>query len=210
MASWDARNTLSSAAFKKSVTRVSASDYSTARSPLTQEVQPEDIVDMKEKDWADMGEHDYDGDYIASTDPIHPVSTDYSHPIDDDEGSWIFNHFSSENFVPELDQTAWCWDDDNGESSIPIAASQEENTRSRINDKDLIAWGPEAEASASINDLNMDDLSIKEKVEKERIELIIDAFWTVVNGPTNTDEHLEHPRKDISILLHNLNMGPTT
>ncbi|OAG26582.1 hypothetical protein CC77DRAFT_924934 [Alternaria alternata] len=126
-ASWGARNI--SHAFKKSVARVSVSDYRIVRSPLKQEVQPEDVVDLKEKDWAEMDDHDYDGDYIASTDPIHPVSTDHSHPPDDDDdGSWIFNHFSSEELeasndgevVLDFDQTRWRWDNDNSENSIPI------------------------------------------------------------------------------------------
>jgi hypothetical protein len=214
VASWGARNI--SHAFKKSVARVSVSDYRTVRSPLKQEVQPEDVVDLKEKDWAEMDDHDYDGDYIASTDPIHPVSTDHSHPPDDDDdGSWIFNHFSSEELeasndgevVLDFDQTRWRWDNDNSENSIPIVKSQKENHTLKIDEKDLIAWGPEAEAPPMSVDVSMNGLIMREKLEKEQIELTIEAFWTVVNDSTiNTDYQPQQTTEDLSILLCDLDI----
>jgi hypothetical protein len=213
IASWSVRNI--SHTFKKSVARVSVSDYKTVRSPLKQEVQPEDVVDLKEKDWAEMDDHDYDGDYIASTDPIHPVSTDYSHPLDDDDGSWIFNHFSSEELeasngedvVLDFDQTGWSWDNDNSENSIPIVKSQEENHTLKIDEKDLIAWGPEAEAPPMSVDVSMNGLIMREKLEKEQIELTIEAFWTVVNDSTiNTDYQPQQTTEDLSILLCDLDI----
>lgn len=213
VASWGARNI--SHAFKKSVARVSVSDYRTVRSPLKQEVHPEDIVDLKEKDWAEMDDHDYDGDYIASTDPIHPVSTDYSHPLDNDDGSWIFNHFSSEELeasnnedvVLDFDQTGWSWDNDNSENSIPILRSQEENHTLKTDEKDLIAWGPGAEAPHMSVDISMNGLITREKLEKERIELTIEAFWTMVNDSTiNTDYQPQQTSEDLSILLYDLDI----
>ncbi|RYN39885.1 hypothetical protein AA0113_g8627 [Alternaria arborescens] len=213
VASWGARNI--SHAFKKSVARVSVSDYRTVRSPLKQEVRPEDVVDLKEKDWAEMDDRDYDGDYIASTDPIHPVSTDYSHPLDDDDGSWIFNHFSSEELeasnneevVLDFDQAGWSWDNDNSETSIPILRSQEENHTLKIDEKDLIAWGSGAEAPPMCVDVSMNGLSMREKLEKEQIELIIEAFWTVVNDSTiNTDYQPQQTTEDLSTLLYDLDI----
>ncbi|KAL1796311.1 hypothetical protein ACET3X_004851 [Alternaria dauci] len=214
MASWNARNF--SHTFKKSVARVSVSDYKTARSPLRQEVQPEDVVDSKEKDWAEMEDHDYDGDYIASTDPMHPVNTDYSHPLDDDDGSWIFNHFSSEELeasnggesVLDLDHAGWNWDNGNSENSTLTATSQEENTASMIDDHDLIAWGPEAEAPPMFVDISMHGLSMREKLEKEQIELVIETFWAVVNeSAINTDHQTQRTAEDLSILLCNLDIS---
>ncbi|CAN9269946.1 unnamed protein product [Alternaria sp. RS040] len=213
MASWGARNI--SHAFKKSVARVSVSDYRTVCSPLKQEVQPEDVVDLKEKDWAEMDDHDYDGDYIASTDPIHPISTDYSHPLDDDDGSWIFNHFSSEELeasndeglVLDFDQTGWSWDNDDSENSMPILRSQEENHTLKIDKKDLTAWGPGAEVPHVSVDISMNGLIMREKLEKEQIELTVEAFWTVVNDSTiNTDHQPQKTTEDLSILLCDLDI----
>jgi hypothetical protein len=201
MASWDARN-MASHAFKKSVARVDISDHSIARSPLTQEVRPEDVVDPKEKEkkWTDMDENDNDGDYIASTDPIHPVSTDYSHPLDDDDGSWILQHISpgateisgDGEVALDFDQDGWSWNNDDSENSVSmIAACQEEDTMPTVDSNHLITWEPEAEMSSMATDITMDGLSIREKLEKEQIELIIEAFWTVVDKSTDTDQQLQ-------------------
>ncbi|KAF1847376.1 uncharacterized protein K460DRAFT_255723, partial [Cucurbitaria berberidis CBS 394.84] len=118
-AAWDAR-TMFAQAPKPSVTRVGISEYKKARSPLLHEVRPEDVVEPDSgKTWAEMDENDYDGDYIASTDPIHPVSTDYSHPLDNDDGSWILNHLSPEELespktdvAVDFDGSTWSWGDD--------------------------------------------------------------------------------------------------
>jgi hypothetical protein len=184
VASWEARNMqIPPHAFKKSVARVGISDHQTAPSPLKQEVRPEDVVDSRKehvKDWTEMNEDDYDGDYVASTDPIHPVNTDYSHPLDDDDGSWILNHFSPEEMASpvgnlDFDQNGWSWDDNDdhndsekGVNSM-LAASQEENTTSQK-------------------------------------ELIIEAFWSFVNEPV---EIQQQAAGDISVILRSLDITST-
>ncbi|KAI4637759.1 hypothetical protein J4E83_000577 [Alternaria metachromatica] len=226
VASWDARNMqITSHAFKKSVARVSITDHRTARSPLTQEVRPEDVVDPKKhvKDWMEMDDNDYDGDYIASTDPIHPVSTDYSHPFDDDDGSWILNHFSPEEMESaagdlDFDQNGWSWDNndnvndsDSEKGGTPmIAKSQEENTTSQIGDNDLIAWGPEASASSKLSKISMDGLSMEQKHAKEQKELIINAFWVVVNESTEPRRQPDSKMEDLSVILRSLDISHST
>ncbi|KAI4955994.1 hypothetical protein J4E91_000204 [Alternaria rosae] len=204
--------------FKKSVAR-------TARSPLTQEVRPEDVVDPKDhvKDWTEMDENDYDGDYIASTDPIHPVSTDYSHPLDDDDGSWILNHFSPEEMETEaadldFDQNGWSWDNndhsndkDSDKGRIPLLAkSQEENTTSQIGGNDLIAWGPEASASSMLLKTSMDGLGMEQKHAKEQKELIISAFWVVVNDSTEPQRQSDSEMEDMNVILRSLDIPHIT
>jgi len=226
VASWDARNMqIPSHAFKKSVARVSITYHQTARSPLTLEVRPEDVVDPKKhnKDWTEMDANDYDGDYIASTDPIHPVSTDYSHPLDDDDGSWIFNHFSPEEMEPtagdlDFDQNGWSWDDsehandddsEKGEIRV-VAKSQEENTTSQIGHNDLIAWGPEASASSKLWEISMDGLSMEQKHAKKQKELIIDAFWVVVNESKEPQRQSDSRIDDLNVILRSLDISHDT
>ncbi|KAI4713095.1 hypothetical protein J4E89_002073 [Alternaria sp. Ai002NY15] len=196
-----------------------------ARSPLTQEIRPEDVVDPKKhmKDWTEMDENDYDGDYIASTDPIHPVSTDYSHSLDDDDGSWIFNHFSPEEMEPtagdlDFDQNGWSWDNsDNATDNDSetggirvVAESQEENTTSHIGDNDLIAWGPEASASSKVSKISMDGLSMEQNHAEEKRKVIIEAFWVVVNEPTESQRQSDSKIDDLNVILRNLNISHDT
>lgn len=230
MASWDAKNMqIPAHSFKKSVARVSITYHQTASSPLTQEVRPEDVVDPKKhvKDWTEMDEDDSDGDYIASTDPIHPVSTDYSHPLDDDDGNWILNHFSLEEMESaagdlDFDQNGWSWDNndnvndsdsdsDSETGGMPmIARSQEENTTSQIGDDDLIAWGPEASASSMLSSISMDGLSMEQKHAKEQKELIIDAFWVVVNESTEPQRQSNSKMEDLNVILRSLDISHNT
>jgi hypothetical protein len=219
VASWEARNMqIPPHAFKKSVARVGISDHQTAPSPLKQEVRPEEVVDSRKehvKDWTEMNEDDYDGDYVASTDPIHPVNTDYSHPLDDDDGSWILNHFSPEEMVSpvgdlDFDQNSWSWDDNDNDSNKGInsmlAASQEENTTSQIGDNDLLAWGPEATIPSISTDISMRCSDIKERLGREQKELIIETFWSVVNECVQIKEQAA---EDISGILHSLDITST-
>ncbi|KAI4703220.1 hypothetical protein J4E81_002097 [Alternaria sp. BMP 2799] len=214
-------------AFKKSVARVGITYHQTARSPLTQEVRPEDVVDPKKhgKDWMEMDDNDYDGDYNASTDPIHPVSTDYSHPLDDDDGSWILNHFSPEEMESaagdlDFDQNGWSWDNNDNDNdndsdsekggTPTIAKSREENTTSQISDNDLIAWGPEASASSMLSKVSMDGLSMEQKHAKEQKELIIDAFWAVVNESTEPQQQSDSKMEDVNVILRSLEISHNT
>jgi len=207
-ASWDARH-MASHAFKKSVTRVGVTHHTTARSPLQQELHPEDVVDAgRKKQWTDMKEQDYDGGYIASTDPIHPVHTDYSHPWDDDNGAWILNHLSAEELASQnedvsldLDHHHWNWDTDahaNNFSSEPAHWSTGTNA--------LIASSSLAQAH-------------EEAVREDQIQQVIQAFWEVVNNTANTTNNTStdtnRPDADqgphnLTPFLQNLDMTPTT
>jgi hypothetical protein len=221
VACWDARN-MPLHAFKKSVARVNVSDHKTARSPLIQEVRPEDVVDPKErmKDWSEMDENDYDGDYVASTDPIHPVSTDYSHPFDDDDGSWIFNQFSQEEMdassngdvVLDFDHDGWNWDNDDSKKSTTTTfnTSQEDNPTTQIDNDNLILWSPEATASSALTETSTNGLHIKEKLKQVHTELIIKAFNLFVHNPTNatTPQPRQLP-ENITSLLQTLDITPT-
>lgn len=222
VACWDARN-MPLHAFKKSVARVNVSDHKTARSPLIQEVRPEDVVDPKErmKDWSEMDENDYDGDYIASTDPIHPVSTDYSHPFDDDDGSWILNHFSQEEMdassngdvVLDFDHDGWSWDNNDNEKSTTTTfnTTQEDDPTTRISNDNLIPWNPEATTPPTLTETSTKDLHIKEKLKQEHTELIIKAFALFVHSSTNSKSpQPEHLPENITSLLRTLDIPPTT
>ncbi|KAF2027607.1 hypothetical protein EK21DRAFT_71615 [Setomelanomma holmii] len=129
-ASWDTRN-MFAPEVKPKVSRVKHSWYEKLPSPLPHEVLPEDVVDFKAKQWHEMDEHDYDGNYVASTDPVHPVTTDYSHPLDDDDGSWILQHISleevqaaaSDEWMDFNKGSQWTWDDSDTISIKPQTTS---------------------------------------------------------------------------------------
>ncbi|KAF2819278.1 hypothetical protein CC86DRAFT_307411 [Ophiobolus disseminans] len=127
-ASWDTRNVFAHAP-RPSVTRVKHNFYEKTASKLPQEILPEDVIDKAEKAWGELEEDDYDGNYVASTDPVHPVSTDYSHPWDDDDGDWILQHLSPEDVDPGFDDTidlhnhSWSWGDGDDNPKIGTQAN---------------------------------------------------------------------------------------
>ena len=206
-ASWDARH-MASYAFKKSVARVNATHHKTSPSPLSQEVQPEDVVELqREKRWDEMQEDDYDGNYVASTDPIHPVSADYTHPWDNDDGSWVSDYLTPEEMevsddqpTIDIDASAWSWDTNGteGKCTPANAASQhlysdDDLSQWKTNNADtqLVAWGPEADATTSAADITLNGsltttTIAKEKLKKGHVEQVIAAFWSLVNNPTTT------------------------
>ncbi|CAO2651627.1 Nn.00g041970.m01.CDS01 [Neocucurbitaria sp. VM-36] len=231
MDSWEARNMFAQAR-KSSVARVAISEYRRAASPLVQEVRPEDVVVAdRRKEWADMDENDYDGNYVASTDPIHPVNTDYSHPWDDDVGSWVLNHLSPEELeapspdtIVDLDKSSWSWEDacpPEETKSKPTAMTRKEKNPVIVNDQlmadrdsredveCLVAWGPEAKATSSTGQINMDDVK-REDVRKGRIKEVIDAFWTTVNADLSVEQPRQRPSSPhedkMSALLNALNI----
>ncbi|KAH7065905.1 hypothetical protein BKA63DRAFT_481904 [Paraphoma chrysanthemicola] len=131
-ASWDTQNVFAPA-IKRSVGRVKHTWRERATSPLPREVFPDDVVETVKREWSEMEEHEYDGNYVASTDPIHPISTDYSHPLDDDDGSWVLQHLSSEDVQATSDDTDidfnqgshWTWNDDSHQPQTPAPSSDE-------------------------------------------------------------------------------------
>ncbi|KNG45347.1 hypothetical protein DDE82_002464 [Stemphylium lycopersici] len=210
-ASWDVQH-MTSFASKKSVARVNVTHHKTSPSPLSQEVRPEDVVELqREKQWEEIQDEDYDGNYVASTDPIHPVSTDYTHPWDNDDSSWVSNYFSPEEMqVPDdqptidLEASAWTWDT-NGTEENPAstnATSQKiypddcsSQWRTTDTDTQLKAWAPEADATTSAGDITLNGnfttttttttaAAAKEKPEKEHMEKVMAEFWSVVNNTT--------------------------
>ncbi|KAF2125992.1 hypothetical protein P153DRAFT_346760 [Dothidotthia symphoricarpi CBS 119687] len=127
-AAWDMRHAFAHA-HRPSVARVGISHREIALSPLSREVRPEDVVERVQfKDWAHE-EYEYDGDYVASTDPMHPVdNTSYSHPLYYDDDSWVLNHLTAEEIQDEgpgvafdFGESTWGWDDD---SETPTAGSE--------------------------------------------------------------------------------------
>jgi hypothetical protein len=212
-------------ALKKNVARVNVSDHRKARSPLLQEVLPEDIVDERSKEWTEMDEEDYDGNYVASTDPIHPVSTDYSHPLDDDDGSWMLNHFSSEELEEQADAAvavdfdghAWSWGEDSADNrttEVPTEWKEEhsnDDTGQWHTTDGFIAWGPEADATAASAVLDINGLRTeKTTMLAERVQEVVKAFWEVVNNIDN-DQRSQHPKDDLNTLLHGLHISsPST
>jgi hypothetical protein len=221
-ATWDTRNMFASVP-KPSVKRVKHNYYEKAASKLTQEVLPEDVIEKKHKEWAKMDEEDYDGNYVASTDPIHPVSTDYSHTLDDDDGAWILQHLSPQEIEPslsdgfDLHNHGWSWgESDNGlhteEVTQPehIAEDFSEDkgtisTRSNTS-MDLVAWGPEI-TKTSTSKITMNGQHDNEAQHSARVKQVLNAFWSAVNAapldprdtPTPHSTNLDNLLEDLDL-----------
>jgi hypothetical protein len=201
-ASWDTRHLFAQGP-KPSVARVRHNYYKKARSPLPREVRPEDIVEPGTKDWTEMDENDYDGNYIASTDPVHPVTTDYSHPYDDDDGSWVLQHLSPEDAETanhtdhnvDFDNHNWSWDSEEFDRDTAHGAvettqwdtkepetgpDEELIVGDTMNGADLIAWGPEANFTPWTGEVSMDAHDMEETERTKKIEDIIKTFWSIV------------------------------
>ncbi|KAH7379392.1 hypothetical protein DE146DRAFT_730771 [Phaeosphaeria sp. MPI-PUGE-AT-0046c] len=93
---WDARESLTILPARP-VARVPYRPFVRAPSVLGREVRREDVWERKGagKEWSEMGAEDYEGDYVASTDPLHPVSTTYGVPGEgegDDE--WVVRYLA--------------------------------------------------------------------------------------------------------------------
>jgi hypothetical protein len=206
-------------ALKKNVARVNVSDHRKTRSPLLQEVHPEDIAEPK-KEWIEMDEEDYDDNYVASTDPMHPVSTDYSHPLDDDDGSWMLNHFSPEELEEQADDAiavdfdghTWSWGDDSVEDTSKATTEwEEENSGDDTGQWDtadthegLIAWGPEADTISASAVLETENTILTKRVQE-----VVKAFWEVVNNIDNhnSDQRSQHLKDDLTTLLQGLHIS---
>ncbi len=96
---------------------------STRRSSLLiNEVLPADLDtypgDAK-KNWFDMKEDEYNGDYVASTDPLHPVCTEYPDLMDESDmsGRWVFQH---DDAADEQEDEVWSAD---GEGAFEFDSS---------------------------------------------------------------------------------------
>ncbi|CAE7189142.1 hypothetical protein PTTW11_07430 [Pyrenophora teres f. teres] len=185
-ASWDTRHMVSHT-HEKSVARVSVTDQTTARSPLMHEVRPEDIAETKgEKKWSDTDEHDYDGNYIASTDPLHPVNTDYTTPWADDDGTWLAHHLSPEELASSPpqnkdvaldlhhDQQHWSWDAPDEAKLSHEAHHDIDPARQTTDDATATARTPGLENQ------------ITQQQRQDEIQQVIHAFWDVVNTSSSS------------------------
>jgi hypothetical protein len=213
VALWDTRNTFAHGP-KPSITRVQHNYYEKATSKLQQEVRPEDVVERAEKGWHEMVDEDYDGDYVASTDPIHPVSTDYSHPLDDDDGAWILQHLSPDDGDTaepsdgiDFHTSSWNWGgSDHEEATQDIAETwkqQEEEEEVTFHDAGmngcsgdiaagLVAWGPDVDKT-STDEISLAGLRDAGAEHSARVEDVVAAFWSVVN----VDQHHTDPQSSI-------------
>jgi hypothetical protein len=232
VALWDTRNTFAHGP-KPSITRVQHNYYEKATSKLQQEVRPEDVVERAEKGWHEMVDEDYDGDYVASTDPIHPVSTDYSHPLDDDDGAWILQHLSPDDGDTaepsdgiDFHTSSWNWGgSDHEEATQDVAETwkQEEEEEVTFHDAGmngcsgdiaagLVAWGPDVDKT-STDEISLAGLRDAGAEHSARVEDVVAAFWSVVN----VDQHHTDPQSPappatpdsntLHTLLHDLKLS---
>lgn len=207
-ASWSTRNIFAQVPNRKSVPRVNTSDHKRTSSPLLRELYPEDIFEIPQiKQWYDTTEDDYDGNYVASTDPIYPISTDYSLLWGDGDNSWALEHIDGEEVeiqyaevLVDFDRSQWDWEDDSV-TLTPTAAIESRDEKLDVDAQDLhptesndtqtmiMAWGPESGAPTSPAEINMLNLSINDMSHTERIAAVVQTFWSAVNNePQETPE----------------------
>lgn len=210
-AAWDSRNSFAHST-RRCISRVAVgSTYQYTRSPLKQECLAEDVVEpVKEKEWAEMEEEEYDGDYVASTDPMHPVSTEYTHPLDDDDGGWIVEFLisggegetQSVEEVGNLEASPWSWGDgESGDGTAAVEVGNDKTEKARCDSavslpgddayqtgsQTLMAWGPEADEKSSSGEVTMSGLATLD----DRIAATIQAFWAVVNDISGPPAQLQ-------------------
>jgi hypothetical protein len=192
---WGSRSVFAGAN-KAGAARVKHSYHVRTASKLPYEVRPEDVVETRAKEWADMDERDYDGDYVASSDPIHPVSTDYTHPWEDDDGAWAVRYLEAEGGDGDgagedaLDLDAhgsWVWDGGGD------ASASNENTESTTRDSETQTthhdgWpghqddSPDASPDATTQLASNDARPAPEHTAQ--ISQVIQAFWSLLDAAT--------------------------
>lgn len=191
-ATWNTR-TLFPHAHKERTGRVSLGQFQKAPSPLSRELFPEDISEPLEVIGSDHPDYEYDWDYIASTDPIHPVDTNYAHPLDEVDPSWMLNHLSPEEFERSGEKISF----DTSEIDMIWGGSLEEaNARSMEWVEDTPAWAcddaggdqaPEDSPGATSLQSQIKPYVEDGSVFSERVDMVIQHFWRVVNGTTASD-----------------------
>ena len=179
-ASWHTR-TLFPHALKEHTVRVERGHFERRSSPLRCAVSPADIpepphvvVDSSHPDYQ------YDGDYVASTDPLHPVDV-----------SWMLQHLSLEEFEQDSSgvgfdareaENAWAggWEESQSPSapwdgSAGTWTPETTDTHTRMQD-------PEQRPEVR-NRLAPANAGVVSSGEKQAlVEMVIDAFWSAVNG----------------------------
>lgn len=196
-ASWGTR-TLFPHSHKAHTTRVHLGRFERVGSPLRREVALDEIRECPEVIDYSHPDYIYDGDYIASTDPLHPVDVRYAHSLDDVDTGWVRDHLSPEEwgqmehdmgFINEDEASLWAgcsghegpvdenWREDTEDGPTEtrdqtVGSAENQKTRSRYQ-------AVEEELRSS---MSRDDELAK------RIEMVISAFWSVVNGADRGDQ----------------------
>ena len=168
-------------------------------SPFSREVLPEDIPEPVEVIGPDHPDYEYDWDYVASTDPVHPVDTNYAHPLDEVDPAWLLSHLSPEEFEQSGEGVGF----DASEANMVWRNSLGEvNAESADWVKDISGWTSEA-AGFDQNQTPGDSLyaeaaerQIKvcaedDRLLSERIDMVIQYFWRVVNEANTSDQVLQ-------------------
>jgi hypothetical protein len=196
---WKTRNMFANVP-KPRISRVQHTQYQKTPSKLKHEVTPENVIEkVVEKDWSELNEEDYDGDYVASEDPLHPVNTNY-------DTLWTQGYPGGceEEHAPESEEheggtfnendSGWDPGDGigDGQNVAKVAHEKwqaEETTPLTIRQDgtSVTGWGPGAELSTSTSMLRIDNANAVEEHE-QRIQQTIQTFWVVVNA-NSTNPH---------------------
>jgi hypothetical protein len=193
-ATWNTR-TLFPHAHKERTVRVSLGQFQKAPTPLSREVLPEDIPEPFKVIGSDHPDYKYDWDYVASTDPIHPIDTNYAHPLDAVDPSWVLHHLSPE----DLEQSGDGFGFDTSEADTIWGSSLEGvNVESTVWVEDASGWTSEAAGfgqsqapgdpvHAAAPEPQIEGYAEDDNLLSERVDMMIQCFWKVVNGDTVSD-----------------------
>ena len=204
-ASWDTR-TLFPHVHKERAVRVNLGHFEKRPSPLRQELLPEDVLEPPEVIHPSHPNYMYDWDYVASTDPLHPVDVNYARPLDDVDPSWMLNHLSIEEFEQSSGEVGF----DASEVDIAWGGSLKElNTTSTTWDEDAGDWTPEKRSSHppkhdsgpsremqnqhSSANAHTEASTEEKQVSAERMGMVIQEFWRVVNDKDSCEQPPQHP-----------------
>ncbi|KAF1917260.1 hypothetical protein BDU57DRAFT_536966 [Ampelomyces quisqualis] len=212
--SWKAGNTFANVP-KPRIPRVQHTRYQKKSSNLRQEVAPDDVVEKTaDKDWSELNAEDYDGDYVASTDPLHPVNTTYDtlwgqgYPgrCDDDQaaesegydgGTWNENDsgwdWGDESSEQKNTHEEWHTEDATPDTNLdnPIPRT----THKPHTPPHLPAHRTETEQSTSSTTLQPHNASPSQDQppHAQRILQTIHTFWSVVNAHPTPPAPLHQP-----------------
>ncbi|KAF2448238.1 hypothetical protein P171DRAFT_481321 [Karstenula rhodostoma CBS 690.94] len=169
-------------------------------SPLTREVQPEEVVMPVITEPVYIEDDD---DWVRSTDPMHPIDTNYElvcAGIDDEYLDFLTGEEPGEIAEPKQDNpnpsaTSWDWSDEvKGSTDNPESWNPCSNNNGETSDElepsagPMTAWGLTAEDTLSSGEIGIDGLLTQEEKQQGQIQEVIKAFWDVVNI-TDNDDH---------------------
>ncbi|KAL1605263.1 hypothetical protein SLS60_004807 [Paraconiothyrium brasiliense] len=188
--SWELKNTIPYGD-KSRIRRVNPAKVEWSKlpsSPLTREVQPEDIIFPVVTEPV-YDEEQEDDNWMQVTDPLHPISTNYEvfcAGIDDDyldlltqEDPHDFGYLEQDDHDPISPN--WDWQD---EFSGSVDSSESHNSSSNRpigGTEQLMAWSPAAEVNLSSQEIGSEVVRSQEAVEQDQIQSVIETFRNVVN-----------------------------